>query len=117
MDSVRDMTGHWPSEHIHFESFGVPPTAFEQNTPFDIVLQSTGKRIHVGADVSILEALRSNGESVSSSCESGTCGSCRTGFMSGEVEHRDLVLLDDERRQNIMICVSRARSNELVLDR
>ena len=117
MDSVRDMTGHWPSEHIHFESFGVPPTAFEQNTPFDIVLQSTGKRIHVGADVSILEALRSNGESVSSSCESGTCGSCRIGFMSGEVEHRDLVLLDDERRQNIMICVSRARSNELVLDR
>lgn len=117
MDSVRDMTGHWPSENIHFESFGAPQTSLEQNTPFDIVLQSTGKRIHVGADVSILEALRSHGESVSSSCESGTCGSCRTGFISGEVEHRDWVLLEDERSQCMMICVSRALSQELVLDR
>jgi phthalate 4,5-dioxygenase reductase subunit len=117
MDSVRDMTGHWRSENIHFESFGAPQTSLEQNTPFDIVLQSTGKRIHVGADVSILEALRSHGESVSSSCESGTCGSCRTGFISGEVEHRDWVLLEDERSQCMMICVSRALSQELVLDR
>ena len=117
MDSVRDVTGHWPSEKIHFESFGVPQTAFEHNTPFEIVLQSTGKRIHVGADVSILDALRSSGERVSSSCESGTCGSCRTGFISGEVEHRDWVLLEDERSQCMMICVSRALSKELVLDR
>ena len=117
MDSVRDMTGHWPNENIHFESFGAQQLSFTQNTPFDIILRSSGKRIHVDANRSILDALRSSGELVSSSCESGTCGSCRTGFISGEVEHRDLVLLEDERRENLMVCVSRARSNELVLDR
>jgi phthalate 4,5-dioxygenase reductase component len=53
---------------------------------------------------------------VSSSCESGTCGSCRTGLLAGEAEHRDLVLRPDEQAQQIMVCVSRARSSELVLD-
>jgi len=116
MDSVRDMTGHWPSEHIHFESFGVAPTPVENNTAFDVVLQSSGERIHVPPEQSILDALRAAGRSVSSSCESGTCGSCRTGLVQGEAEHRDLVLRPDEHGQHIMLCVSRARSAELVLD-
>ena len=52
-----------------------------------------------------------------SSCESGTCGTCRTRLIAGEADHRDLVLADSERADNIMICVSRARSDELVIDR
>jgi phthalate 4,5-dioxygenase reductase component len=54
---------------------------------------------------------------VPSSCESGTCGTCRTGLIAGEADHRDLVLSDDERARNIMVCVSRARGDELVIDR
>ena len=49
-------------------------------------------------------------------CESGTCGSCRTGLVAGEAEHRDLVLFPDEHATQIMVCVSRARGGELVLD-
>ena len=116
MDSVRDMTGHWPSESIHFESFGVCENTSNENNSFDIILNSSGRRIHVSPECSILDALRSNGESVSSSCESGTCGSCRTGLISGEAEHRDYVLLDDEKDTHIMVCVSRALTPELVLD-
>ena len=116
MDSVRDMTGHWPNENVHFESFGFTESTFSDNNSFDIILNSSGKRINVLPNCSILDALRLNGESVSSSCESGTCGSCRTGLISGEVEHRDYVLLDDEKTKHIMICVSRAITPELVLD-
>ena len=116
MDSVRDMSGHWPPEHIHFESFGAPQTDFADNTSFDVVLHQSGQRVHVPAHLSILDALRACGHGVSSSCESGTCGSCRTGLLSGEAEHRDLVLRPDEQAQQIMVCVSRARSSELVLD-
>lgn len=116
MDSVRDMTGHWPTERIHFESFGVVQTGFADNSAFDVVLHQSGERVHVAAHLSILDALRACGHAVSSSCESGTCGSCRTGLLSGEAEHRDLVLRPDEQAQQIMVCVSRARTPELVLD-
>ena len=116
MDSVRDMTGHWPSEHIHFESFGTAPTQFADNQAFDVVLNKTGTRVHVTSEQSILQALRAAGQHVPSSCESGTCGSCRTPLLSGDVEHRDWVLRPEEQAQHIMVCVSRAKSNELVLD-
>ena len=72
--------------------------------------------IPVSAEQSILQALRASGQQVTSSCESGTCGSCRTGLLDGQAEHRDMVLSDAEKTSNIMVCVSRALSPELVLD-
>lgn len=116
MDAVADMSGHWPSGTVHFESFGVDASAYAANTPFNARLQKSGTSVQVPADKSILEALRGAGIRVASSCESGTCGSCRTTLLSGEVEHRDMVLSDEEKENNIMVCVSRAKSAELVLD-
>jgi phthalate 4,5-dioxygenase reductase component len=117
MDAVADMSGHWPGGSVHFEHFGVDAAQRAQDRPFTVVLQRSGQRIEVAADQSILEALRGRGLRVSSSCESGTCGSCRTGLVAGDVEHRDMVLDEQERQGAIMVCVSRARSGELVLDR
>jgi len=116
MDSVEDMSGHWPSGSVHFESFGVDAKAFAEDKPFDVRLARTGATVHVSAHQTILEALRGAGLRVPSSCESGTCGSCKTGLVSGDVEHRDMVLLEEERKDHIMVCVSRAKSGELVLD-
>ncbi|MES2943632.1 MAG: PDR/VanB family oxidoreductase [Pseudomonadota bacterium] len=120
MDAVADMSGHWPQSAIHFESFGVDAGTYAANTAFTVRLQKSGEKLVVGAGQSILQALRASGHHVSSSCESGTCGSCRTGLLSGEAEHRDMVLSDDEKAGNIMVCVSRAKSAEptaeLVLD-
>jgi phthalate 4,5-dioxygenase reductase subunit len=116
MESVKDMTGHWPNECIHFESFGAAEQKHQESQAFEVVLNSSGKKIQVPAEVSILDALKANGVGVMSSCESGTCGSCRTGLISGEADHRDFVLMDDEKDHCIMVCVSRARSNHLVLD-
>lgn len=116
MDAVADMTGHWPSGSIHFESFGVGAAAQAENTAFDVRLHSSGQVIHVAKELSILDALRAAGVSVRSSCESGTCGSCKTGLLAGDADHRDMVLGEDERAGNVMVCVSRAKSPELVLD-
>ena len=116
MEAVADMSGHWPSGNIHFESFGVDASADAANTAFTAHLQRSGADIPVGADESILEALRAAGHRVPSSCESGTCGSCRTTLLAGEPEHRDMVLSDEEKATQIMVCVSRAKSAELVLD-
>jgi phthalate 4,5-dioxygenase reductase subunit len=116
MDSVRDMTGHWPSEQVHFESFGVASLDPSLNVDFSVKIQSTGQVIAVSAQESILQALKQAGLEVPSSCESGTCGSCRVGLIDGEADHRDYVLMDDEFEKAIMICVSRSKSDQLVLD-
>jgi len=116
MDAVRDMTGHWPASAIHFEDFSVRQVARPAtDAPFVVRVGHDGAPIPVGADESILSALRAHGYRVASSCESGTCGSCRTRLLAGDADHRDLVLAEDERATNIMVCVSRAKSPELVL--
>jgi phthalate 4,5-dioxygenase reductase subunit len=38
-------------------------------------------------------------------------------LLAGEADHRDLVLTEAERGSQIMICVSRAKTPELVIDR
>jgi phthalate 4,5-dioxygenase reductase subunit len=120
MEAVTDMTGHWPAGAVHFENTGTGIASHAANSAFTVRLNKSGQVIPVSAEQSILQALRAAGLQVTSSCESGTCGSCRTGLLGGLVEHRDMVLSDDERARNIMVCVSRALpgsvSPELVLD-
>lgn len=118
LEAVRDMTGHWPPSAIHFESFiDAGAAARPEDRPFTVVLAKSGDRVDVPPGVSILEAMRERGHDAPSSCESGTCGTCRTRLLAGEADHRDLVLMDDEKAGQIMICVSRARSPEIVIDR
>ena len=118
LEAVRDMSGHWPASAVHFESF-VDAAAAErpEDRPFTVVLARSGARIEVPPGRSILEAMRASGHDAPSSCESGTCGTCRTVLMSGEPDHRDMVLTQEERASRIMICVSRARSAEIAIDR
>jgi phthalate 4,5-dioxygenase reductase subunit len=117
MDAVQDMTGHWPQSAIHFESFSNAAAAPRpDDTPFNVRLASSGEVVEVAAGVSILEALRQSGHRVPASCESGTCGTCRTHLLAGEADHRDLVLQEFERGDQIMVCVSRAKTPELLLD-
>jgi ferredoxin-NADP reductase len=85
---------------------------------FDVVLNSSGTTVRVAPGQSILAALLRAGVDVPSSCEEGTCATCETEVIEGEVEHRDSVLTDEERAtgRTMMLCVSRARSPRLVLD-
>ena len=117
METVRDMTGHWSSSAVHFEDFGAGQRSASANDrPFRVRLAKTGKTLDVPVGTSILEILRDNGIDIATSCESGTCGTCCTKLIAGEADHRDLVLSERERSRAIMVCVSRSRSEELVLD-
>jgi phthalate 4,5-dioxygenase reductase subunit len=116
MDEVRDMTGHWPTNAVHFESFGAGEQVQADDRAFTVELARSGKTIQVGAQQSLLNALRAERVLVPSSCESGTCGSCKVTLLEGEADHRDFVLMDDEKSQHIMVCVSRACGAHLVLD-
>jgi len=117
MQTVRDMTGHWSPSAVHFEAFTEAAEAKPDDTPFTVRLAKSGGSVAVPVGKTILGALREHGLDVPSSCESGTCGTCRTRLIAGEVDHRDLVLADNERAGNIMVCVSRAHGDEIVIDR
>ena len=117
MQAVRDMTGHWSPSAVHFEAFTEPQKQTADDRPFRVRLARSGAVVEVPVGTTILDAIRLAGHDAVSSCESGTCGTCRTRLIAGEAEHRDLVLAESEHAGNIMICVSRARSDELVIDR
>jgi ferredoxin-NADP reductase len=122
--AVQAATIGWPAGAVHFESFS--PARSEEFSPtpavlrdvaacFEIVVASTGEVIGVMPGQSVLDALRGRGVEIDSSCESGTCGACRTRVLEGEVEHRDFVLSDEEQADWMMVCVSGARSKRLRL--
>ena len=100
------------------ERFSPVPVEPHVDSPFEVYLQQSARSILVAADVSILKAVEEQGMSPAFSCREGTCGTCETAVLEGEVEHRDSILDEDERQANdtMMICVSRCRGSRLVLD-
>jgi len=96
-----------------------PPAGADDGASFEVELVDSGITVTVEPDQSILEAIRVAGVDAPSSCEMGICGTCETTVISGEVDHRDSLLTDDERAAGdvMMICVSRAACPRLVLQR
>ena len=120
MDKVREValaSGH-PAERLHFESFGGQSGAVEGDRSFVLELHRSGRQIQVPAGLSILDALEEAGVIVPSVCREGNCGSCECMVIEGEVDHRDQILSEQEREagKSLMICVSRARGDRLVID-
>lgn len=106
---------------LRIERFKAPEKVavpVESESGFDVVCNSTGQRIPVGPDESVLDALNNAGIDVPSSCTEGICGTCETRVISGDVEHRDFLLTQAEQVANksMFVCVSRCRSAELILD-
>lgn len=115
IDDVLALTMHWRSSCIHIEDFAGVNALGGRPVPFHAIWEPTGERVEVPADRSLLQALREKQIRVDSSCESGTCGTCRLSVVTGEVEHRDLVLSTEQQSQYMMPCVSRTAGGEVVL--
>ncbi|MGP4019290.1 PDR/VanB family oxidoreductase [Saccharopolyspora sp. 5N708] len=105
------------SGRLHVERFTAVASSGE-NTEFEVVCDSSGVSVTVTPDLTVLEALENAGINVLSSCTEGTCGTCETTVLEGELDHRDSVLTDEEQAagDTMMICVSRCRGSRLVLD-
>jgi ferredoxin-NADP reductase len=109
----------WPSGALHLERFEARSVAEPvRHESFEVELELTGVTVTVPPDRSILDVVEEAGVLVLSSCREGTCGTCETPVVSGEVDHRDSVLTPDEQASNevMMICVSRAACPRLVLE-
>lgn len=113
MDAVAEALP--PGSTLHLERFA-PAAATEGNVPFELELRRSRTTVTVAADETALTAVRRELPDIAYSCAQGFCGTCQQRVVSGEVEHRDELLTDEERTDSMLICVSRARGGRLVLD-
>jgi ferredoxin-NADP reductase len=117
--AVEQHVAAWPPRSLHVERFAPKPQAEPARTEaFEVVLRQSELTLTVPPDRSVLSVVEQAGIGVLSSCAEGTCGTCETAVLEGVPDHRDSVLDESERQANncMMICVSRARSDRLVLD-
>lgn len=107
----------WPVENIWSESFSASQAEIE-NRPFEVQLASTGEVLQVDESEHLIDVLHAHGYAVACSCTQGICGSCITPVLEGVPEHRDAIMTESQRDANrsMTVCVSRARSQRLVLD-
>jgi ferredoxin-NADP reductase len=106
----------WPSQNLHSERFLAPPPG----NPFEAILKKSAKTVTVGSHQSILEAVEAAGVDAPYLCRGGACGQCETNVLGceGAIEHNDHYLepADKASGRKIMICVSRLKGREIVLD-
>lgn len=107
----------WPARAIHTESFTAERQAEIENKRFQVRLARTGKTLEVPAEHSLLDVLQEARLPVHAVCTQGLCGTCACTVLEGEVDHRDVVLSEEQRQHGTMTtCVSRAKGESLVLD-
>ena len=122
LSAAEQYCGHWPEGSLHIERFAAKAPsaepAAEALESFHVVCQRSGRTVEVSADTSILEALEDADIPIMSSCMEGICGTCEAAVLEGTPDHRDSMLTDAERASGdvILTCVSRSRSEKLVLD-
>jgi ferredoxin len=117
--AVEQRCAAWPPGALHVERFAAKPLLQTgEETSFDVTLARSGLTLPVPPDKSIFDVVQDAGISVLGSCYQGICGTCEQVVLEGDVDHRDSVLSENERASNetMMICVSRCRSQRLVLD-
>jgi ferredoxin-NADP reductase len=119
LTAIRSALAGRDNVELHFERFAAPPVV--DGREFTVSVASTGARVRVGSEETLLSALNRAGVRASYSCQQGFCGTCRTkvlGVLGGAVDHRDTLLTDPERDNGMMlICISRAvDGSHLTLD-
>ena len=122
LSAVEQHCAHWPEGSLHIERFAAKAAPSEPIEgaleTFQVVCQRSGVTVEVSEEASILDALEDADIPIMSSCLEGVCGTCEAIVLEGTPDHRDSMLTEAERASGnkILTCVSRSRSEKLVLD-
>ena len=85
---------------------------------FHVKIASTGKCYTVAKNQTVVDALMQHNIEIITSCGEGVCGTCITGVLEGEPDHKDFYFTEEEQALNNQFtpCCSRSKSGVLVLD-
>jgi ferredoxin-NADP reductase len=106
----------WPEQPVHAELFNAGAASGDME--FEVALRRSGVRFSVPPGRTILELMLERGVFPSYDCRRGECGACLTRVLAGDPLHRDTCQTEEEKARNafMTVCVSRAKSESLVLD-
>ena len=118
LNAFEAATASWPREQVHIEYFTPKAQPTDKKGGFVVELAKSGQEFVIPEGQSILQVLLDAGVDVDYSCELGICGACEQRVISGEPEHHDAILTEEEQASNtkVMICCAGCKSERLVLD-
>lgn len=107
-----------PVGDLRYESFAA--SGQFAATEFQVTIPRLSKKVKVGANQTMLDALTLAGVDVISDCQIGECGLCVVDVLahSGVIDHRDVFFSDEQKAENkkMCACVSRIASGDVVID-
>ena len=98
----------WDEASLHREYFTAPDDVEYENHSFKIRIANKNAEVLVPPDKSAADVLTDAGYPVETKCSDGLCGTCLAEYVDGDVEHRDYVLSDEQRKTKLTLCCSRA---------
>jgi len=120
MDEVRHQweAHKLPATDLRFETFGASGKFAPQ--AFKISIPRLKLELKVEKNQSMLDVLNKAGADIIYDCVKGECGLCMVDILScsGEVDHRDFFLSDEQKKENkkMCTCVSRVANGDIVID-
>ncbi|MEW2916118.1 reductive dehalogenase [Ruegeria sp. ANG10] len=106
----------FPEDARHLEYFSVPEQPEYENHPFTLRLAKSGRELIVPVEKDAAQVLTEAGIHVDVKCSDGICGVCKCGVISGDIEHRDFVLSNQQRADAMILCQSRAAQPDGVIE-
>ena len=126
MDSIRQGLSELnvPEDRVYFESFGGGKTKGKAEATStdgavesaEVTFAASNKTVTwTPEDGTLLEFAEANGLNPDYSCRQGVCHTCTCAIKSGEIEYTDEPAGEPD-EGNVLICVSRPKTNKIVLD-
>jgi ferredoxin-NADP reductase len=111
LESVRGARDEHANAPLHYERFSPPPVV--DGTPFQLELARSRRVLSVPANRSALDVMRDENPTTAYSCQQGFCGTCKVKVMAGQVDRRGRTAEGDD---EMLVCVSRGKSDRVVID-
>jgi ferredoxin-NADP reductase len=111
LEAVRAARDEYVHAPLHYERFSPPPVV--DGTPFEIELARSQRVLSVPANRSALAVMLDREPATAYSCQQGFCGTCKVKGLAGQVDRRGRTAEGDD---EMLVCVSRAKSGRVVID-
>lgn len=111
LDAVRAARAEYAGAPLHYERFSPPPVV--DGVPFELELGRSGEVLSVPANRSALAVMLDRDPTTAHSCQQGFCGTCKVKVLAGHVDRRGRTAEGDD---EMLVCVSRAKGDRVVID-
>ncbi|WP_425412014.1 PDR/VanB family oxidoreductase [Mycobacterium genavense] len=111
LEAVRLARNEHAEAPLHYERFSPPPVV--DGVAFELELARARRVVGVPANRSARDVMRDLDPTTPYSCQQGFCGTCKVKVLAGQVDHRGRTAVGED---EMLVCVSRAKADRLVID-